>query len=148
MRKILMSAIVLIVFSLSIILFQISCKKGALADTTPAAASIHGLWIGTYDVKDQPGLGLQYFSLIIKPDGTMITDSQGANQQHLAPGTWTLKSDTLKCSFTCVYGIPYNIGINEVTVAVWDKKNGKLTGMWKNSAAPIDSGKIVLSKVN
>jgi len=78
----------------------------------------------------------------------MITDSQGANQQHLAPGTWTLKSDTLKCSFTCVYGVSYNIGINEVTAAVWDKKNGTLTGTWKNSAAPIDSGKIVLTKVN
>ena len=144
-----MSAIVLIVFSFAIILFQISCKKGALADTTPTTTStIHGLWVGTYDVSDQPGLGLQYFSLIIKPDGTMITDSQGAAQQHLAPGTWTMKGDTLKCSFTCVYGVPYNIGINEVTVAVWDKKNSKLTGTLKNSAAPIDSGKIVLSKVN
>lgn len=146
MKKILMSAIVLIVFSLSIILFQISCKKGALADPTPVT-SIHGLWVGSYTVDDQPGWGEQYFSLIIKPDGTMITDSKGAGQQHLAPGTWTLKSDTLKCSFTCVYGISTNIGIKEVTVAVLDK-DGKLRGTWKNAAAPIDSGKIVLSKVN
>ena len=144
-----MSAIVLIVLSLSITLFQMSCTKGALADpTTATPPSIHGLWIGTYTVSDQPGLGQQYFSLIIKPDGTMITDSQGAAQQHLAPGTWTLNSDTLKCSFTCVYGVSYNIGINEATVAVWDKKNDKLSGTWKNGAAPIDSGKIVLTKVN
>lgn len=58
-----MSAIVLIVFSFAIILFQISCKKGALADTTPTKTStIHGLWVGTYDVQDQPGLGLQYLA--------------------------------------------------------------------------------------
>jgi len=149
MKKILMSAVVLIVFSFAIILFQISCKKTALGDNAPANNStIHGLWIGNYTVDDQPGWGQQYFSLIIKPDGTMITDSKGANVQHLAPGTWTMKGDTLKCEFTCVYGIASNVGIKEYTVAVWDKKAGQLHGTWKNAAAPVDSGKIVLMKVN
>jgi len=147
MKKILMSAIVLIVFSFAIILFQISCKKGALADTkTPP--TIKGLWVGSYTVDDQPGWGEQYFSLIIKPDGTMLTDSKGAGQQHLAPGTWTLKNDTLKCDFTCVYGISSNVGIEEKTVAVVDKATGQLVGKWKNAAAPVDSGKFILTKVN
>lgn len=147
MKKVLMSAIVLIVFSFAIILFQISCKKGALADTkTPP--TIKGLWAGSYTVDDQAGWGEQYFSLIIKPDGTMITDSKGAGQQHLAPGTWTLKNDTLKCDFTCVYGISSNVGIEEKTVAVVDKATGKLVGKWKNAASPVDSGKFILTKVN
>ncbi|MDO3640969.1 hypothetical protein [Mucilaginibacter sp. L3T2-6] len=147
MKKLLMSAIVLIVFSFAIILFQISCKKGALADTK-TLPTIKGLWVGSYTVDDQPGWGEQYFSLIIKPDGTMVTDSKGAGQQHLAPGTWTLNNDTLKCDFTCVYGITSNIGIRETTIAVVDKNTGELRGKWKNAAAPVDSGKFILTKVN
>ena|ERR1700761_2396865 len=147
MRRILMSAVVLLIFSASIILFQISCKKGALADIPAAKSTINGLWIGTYDVQDQPNLGKRYFSLIIKPDGTMINDSQAEDQQHLSPGKWTFKNDTLKCDFTCVYGLPGNVGVREIAVAVLDK-SGNLQGKWKNYAAPVDSGKIVLTKVN
>jgi hypothetical protein len=147
MKKILMSAVALTVFSLSIILFQISCKKDVLADVTPGPSSIKGLWIGTYTTDTHPDLGEQYFSLIIKPDGTMIADTKGDAQQHLAPGTWTLKADTLTCTFTCVYGIASNIGITETAVAVWDKTT-KLHGIWKNSPTPIGSGTITLTKVN
>jgi hypothetical protein len=147
MKKILMSAVALTVFSLSIILFQISCKKDVLADVTPGSSSIKGLWIGAYTTGTHPDLGEQYFSLIIKPDGTMIADTKGEAQQHLAPGTWTLKGDTLTCTFTCVYGIASNIGITETAVAVWDKTT-KLHGIWKNSPTPIGSGIITLTKVD
>jgi hypothetical protein len=146
MKKILMSAVVLTVFALSVMLFQISCQKGAIADI-PQASSIHGLWIGTYTDNANASLGKQYFSLIIKPDGTMIADTKGAGQQHLAPGTWALKADTLTCTYTCVYGIATNVGVTEVAVAVVDKTGG-LHGTWKNSPDPIGSGTITLAKVN
>jgi len=139
-----MSTFVLIAFTMSIILFQISCQKDANAQTTK---SIQGLWIGTYTVDNQPDLGQQYFSLIIKPDGTMIADTRGLDKQHLAPGTWNLSHDTLTCSFTCVYGLPINIGVTEKSTAVWDK-SGTLTGTWQNDPTPTGSGKITLTKVD
>ena len=146
MRRIFMSAIVLIVFSMSVILLQISCKKEAKAQ--PTTPTIQGLWIGTYKVDGQADLGEQYFSLIIKPDGTMIADTKGQNLQHLAPGTWSLTGTALTCTFTCVYGLPSNIGIKEISNATWDK-TGKLTGTWKNDpVTPEGSGTITLTKVN
>jgi hypothetical protein len=146
MKKLLMSTIVLITFSISAILFQASCVKEIKADT-PTTSTINGLWIGSYTVDGQPDLGQQYFSLIIKPDGTMIADTKGQNVQHLAPGTWELSGSTLTCSFTCVYGLPVNIGVKEISTAAWDK-TGKLTGTWKNDPSPGGSGTITLTKVN
>ncbi|MET3979005.1 hypothetical protein ABIB62_001574 [Mucilaginibacter sp. UYP25] len=56
MKKILLSTVVLIAFSLSIVLFQISCKKDAVAETPTLSAPI-----ATTNT-----LGL------VKPDGTTI----------------------------------------------------------------------------
>ena len=93
-------------------------------------------------------LGEQYFSFIIKPDGTMINDTKGGNQQHLAPGTWNLNGNILSCTFTCVYGSPSNIGITETSTAMWDNKDKLATGIWKNVGMPAGSGKFSLKKVN
>jgi hypothetical protein len=145
MKKILMSSIVLIIFSIAIVLFQLSCKKEAKAQTnTP---SIQGLWIGTYTVSGQPQSGEQYFSLIIKPDGTMIADTKGQNTQHLAPGIWTLAGNQLTCTYTCVYGLPVNVGVTETATATWDK-TGKLTGTWVDVPNTQGTGAITLTKVN
>jgi len=145
MKRAFMSAIVLLVFSISIVLFQLSCKKQAVAQ--PGTPSIQGLWTGTYTVSGQPELGQQYFSLIIKPDGTMIADTKGENTQHLAPGTWSLSGNQLTCNYTCVYGLPANVGITEIAIATWDK-TGKLTGTWKNDPDTQGAGEITLTKVN
>ena len=78
----------------------------------------------------------------------MINDTKFSNQQHLAPGTWTLSGNTLSCTFTSVYGIPQNIGITETTTATWDSK-GKLTsGIWKNVAPLTGSGTFTLTRIN
>ena len=152
MKKLLLGSIVLLIFSASIVIFQMSCKKSAVAQTpcpTPTY-QIEGLWIGTYAVDGQPGLGQQYLSLTIKPDGTMINDSKAGGVQHLAIGTWTLVGDTaLVTTATCVYGIPQNIGITQTHRATFNITTGLLTvGTWNNNTPPSGSGTFTLTKVN
>lgn len=147
MKKILLSSLVLAAFAFTSILFQMtSCKKAEAQTTTPGNFPIEGLWVGTYTVDGQPGLGNQFFSFSIKPDGTMVNDTKGAGQQHLAPGTWSLTGTTLTCTFTCVYGTPANVGVTEATTLTWDK-TGKLTGTWRNVPAS-GTGTITLTRIN
>ena len=136
-------------FAVAITIFQMSsCKKADAQPPVTTTYPIEGLWIGTYTVDAEPGWGDQYFSFIIKPDGTMIADTKLGDVQHLSPGTWTLNGTTLSCSFTCVYGTPADIGIVETTTASWDK-TGKLTsGHWKNVLPLTGSGTITLTRVN
>lgn len=95
-----------------------------------------------------PEIGQQYFSFIIKPDGTMITESEWDNQQHLSPGTWTLNGETLSCSFTCVYGLPQHIGITETSTATWNNKGELSSGIWKNVPPVNGSGTFTLKRIN
>jgi len=149
MKKLLMSSIVLTTFAIAIAIFQVSsCKKADAQPTTAKNYPIEGLWIGTYTVDGEPGLGDQYFSFVIKPGGTIINDTKGGGVQHLGVGTWALNGTILTCSFTCVYGISSNIGITETSTATWDKA-GKLTaGIWKNIPPLNGSGTITLTRVN
>jgi hypothetical protein len=134
------------------LLFFNGCKKDDAVAPTPATTStnfpIEGLWIGTYTQNGQPVLGERYFSLAIRPGGTMISDGKvGTTDSNLSTGTWTLTGDTLKCSFTCVYGLPANVNVLQAYKAVWDH-TGKLTGNWNNFLSPSSSGIINLQRVN
>ena len=136
----------LLVF-ISLTTFLPGCEKDD-DDPDPTPATIEGLWIGTYSVDGMPGEGLQYYSLVIKPDGTVINDTKGVNQQHLAPGTWTLTGNSFTCTTTCVYGVPVNIGITQTHTATFDKTNGTLTGgVWENVPPKVGSGTFTLTKV-
>ena len=146
-RKFFMASIALTVFAMTLVLFQMSSCKKADAET-PKTYPIEGLWIGTYAVDGQPSLGQQYFSFIIKPDGTMIADTKWASDQHLAPGTWTLNGNILSCSFTCVYGLPTNIGITETSTATWDNTGKLSSGVWKNVYPLSGSGTFTLTRIN
>ena len=131
---------------ISLTIIQSGCEKDS-DDPDTSSTSIEGLWIGSYAVDGQPGAGLRYYSLIIKPDGTVINDTKAENQQHLAPGTWTLTGDSFTCTTTCVYGLPTNIAITQTHTATFDKANGTLTnGIWKNVPL-IGSGTFTLTKV-
>ena len=135
-------------FTLASFVFQItSCKKASAQITTNPTYPIQGLWVGTYTVDGQVSLGEQYFSFIIKPDGTIVADTKGGTQQHLSTGTYTLVGNTLNCSFTCVYGYQSNIGVTETSSATWDKA-GILLGNWKNTPPDSGSGNLKLTRVN
>ena len=144
MKKLLRStmwmALVLIGIQLS------SCEKESTQQAA-AATSIHGLWVGTYSINGQTGLGMQYYAFVIKPDGTMINESKYTGQQHLSVGPWTLSGDTLTCTYTTVYGYPQHIGITEIGTAKFDRTNNTLTGTWKNVPPLTGSGPFILTKV-
>ena len=138
-------SIALTLITFSFLLFQLSgCKK----EETPRTYPIEGLWIGTYTYDDQPSVGQQYFSFVIKPDGTMITDTKSSNQQYLAKGTWNLNGTTLTCNYTYVYGPAPGTGTIQSTSATWTN-DGKLTGTWINvSPANGSTGTFSLTRVN
>jgi hypothetical protein len=147
MKKLLLSSMVLGVFAVSCLVFQmVSCKKAQAQ--AAATYPVQGLWVGTYTADGQPGLGEQYFSFIIKPDGTLINDTKFLNQQHLSLGNWSLNGNILSCTFTNVYGIAQNVGTPQTSTATWDNK-GKLTsGIWRNTGSTAGSGTFTLARVN
>jgi hypothetical protein len=90
MKKILLSTIVLTSFSLSIILFQISCKKDAVADTTTTGVnqqnklvfiknnSVTGwsIWVSNYDGSSPQNLN------IVLPSASGIDGSLSISPDH------------------------------------------------------------------
>jgi hypothetical protein len=144
--------ILVISFSVFVRLVFIGWTKENITKTTArnneCNSPIEGLWIGTYTQNGQPQLGERYFSLAIRPGGTMISDGKvGKTDTNLSTGTWTLTGDTLKCSFTCVYGLQNNVGVLQSYIAILDQ-TGKLTGKWNNFLSPASSGVINLRRVN
>lgn len=129
--------------AMMLILPQFGCEKDS---DPPKSSKIEGLWIGYYTVDGQPSVGQPYFSFIIKPDGTLINDTKGENQQHLAIGTWNLTGDSFSATTNCVYGLSVNIGIQETHTATF--KNGSFTsGTWQNVPPRTGSGTFILTKV-
>ncbi|MES2429361.1 MAG: hypothetical protein V4556_00410 [Bacteroidota bacterium] len=111
------------------LLFLWSCKTSYNNIET---TSLQGLWLGTYAVDGNPITG-QYGNLIIKPDGTLIYDSDGGGTQHLTLGKWVLSGDVLTCNCTTVYGLESNIGTEQIFTFRYNKKNGALSeGVWKD----------------
>lgn len=147
MRKILFNSFVLLIFALSSFVFQITSCKKATAQTTSLSYPIQGLWIGTYTVDGQSSIGEQYFSFIIKPDGTMIADTKGASEQHIAIGTWNLTGTSLTCTYHYIYGSASNTGVTQTASMIWDKA-GKLSGTWSNGSSTSGAGKVTISRIN
>ncbi|ANH79618.1 hypothetical protein A8C56_00290 [Niabella ginsenosidivorans] len=58
-----------------------------------------------------------------------------------------MRGDTLICNTTCIYGYGYNIGVQEVHTAVFDKKNGEMKdGEWKNPSPGTGTGSFKIIK--
>ena len=146
MTKLLLNISFITTFLVSMTPYQnTGCHKKA--EQVPKEA-FHGLWIGAYKVDGEPRFGEQYFSFIIKPDGTMINDTKWEGQQHISVGSWTLNGNLLSCTATCISGLPSNLGIKEKHEAKIDKSTGILSGTWKNAPPLNGSGTFTLTKVN
>ncbi|MEO6290743.1 MAG: hypothetical protein ABIO76_12515 [Ginsengibacter sp.] len=127
--------VVLIVLSLN------SCKKD---NDPPPTYHIEGLWTGTIENETS---GPQFYSLSIKPGGTLTFDGIGAGQQHLGIGTWSLNGNTFTSFVTTVYGISTNVGVKQTLTAEFNNRNGTLIGTWENTSPANDSGTFSLTKV-
>jgi hypothetical protein len=150
--KQLISKTILIAMSIfAIIIFtQTGCKKDSTQTTaTTNSFPIEGLWIGSYTVDGNTALGQQYYSYIIKPDGTMVYDSKGNGKQYISIGTWLLTGKTLSTTANNIYGDNgISLGVVQTSTSTWDS-TGKLTGgIWKNLAPAIGQGTFTLTRVN
>ena len=129
-----------------------SCSK---SDTTPTPTpvtptyAIEGLWIGTYTCDQLPSVGSQYFSYIIKPDGTMLWEGKASTDQYIAKGTWNLAGTAFTSTVTNIYstaGGPTNI--TQTSTATFNDTTAKLnTGVWQNTTGGA-TGKFTLTRVN
>jgi len=151
MRKLLISSLVLAIFATTSLVFQISsCTKAATETST--TTSIQGLWIGTA-TSNGSNLPPQYFSLIVKPDGSIISDTKtqgNLNSQYLSVGTWTLSGNNFSYSITNVYGntTPSYLGQTQNGTATFSATNATLTsGIWVNPGST-SSGTFSLTKAN
>lgn len=121
-----------------------SCDKDDPQTTT---YSVRGLWIGTFKNTTTPP---QAFAVSIKPDGTTTYENTISGTRQFCAGTWTLTGSTLTCNFTCIYGLPGNVGVQQTYTATFNPADGTLSaGQWVNTAPPAaaNSGTFELTKV-
>ena len=113
-------------------LINFSCKKECSSPTYP----VEGLWIGTFSYT--PGTSTsqtpQYFSFIIKPQGSLIVESQDAGRNFTATGTWTLSGNTLNCRYTYPTSVP-GTQVNQAATASFDNSGKLSSGIWYNTNA-------------
>ena len=135
---------------LFVIVTQLGCKKNNTTTCTPTTTSILGLWTGTAITTG--GSTPQYFSLIVKADGTIISDtktSSNLSSQYFSVGTWTLSGNLFTYSITNVYGntLPSYVGQTQTGSATFSSETGNLTnGSWINPS-PLSSGTFSVVKV-
>ncbi|MDB5199926.1 MAG: hypothetical protein JWO92_1889 [Chitinophagaceae bacterium] len=138
-----MKKIAFLLPTLILSLLIISCKKDPVTPTYP----IQGLWIGTYQVTGQPGLGNQYLSYIIKPDGTILVESEGAGAKYYSRGIWTLSGTTFTSTYTS-FSYPAGVSSATQTSTATFSNSGNLTGgTWANTGTAV-SGTFTLTRVN
>lgn len=143
-----------ILLKLFLILFvistQLGCTKNNTTNNNPTPTSILGLWAGTAITTG--GTTPQYFSLIVKADGTIISDtktSSNLSSQYFSVGTWSLNGDLFTYSISNVYGntLPSYIGQTQTGSATFSSQTGNLTnGSWTNPS-PFSSGTFNVVKV-
>ncbi len=129
---------------------QLGCTKNNTTNSTSTPTSILGLWAGTAITTG--GTTPQYFSLIVKADGTVISDtktSSNLSSQYFSVGTWALNGNTFTYSITNVYGntLPSYVGQTQTGIATFSSQTGNLTnGSWTNPS-PFSSGTFTVTKV-
>jgi hypothetical protein len=141
-------------FSLAIVILfftvALSCTKESVTTTpTPCPTPtypIQGLWIGTYLSTQSPAQAAQYFSFVIKPDGTMLVESIGAAQKYYSAGTWTLTGTSFSAVYTS-FSYPAGNGPFTQTATATFVNTGNLnSGAWSNN--PTSSGTFTMTRVN
>ena len=119
-----------------------SQKEAAI--TFPVAGS----WTGTYkyDPAVSPNQKPQYFSFVIRPDGKMMVKSKESATGYSGYGTWTLKDNTLRCTYTyttSVLGIP----LDQTATATFSPTGTLRSGIWFNNNNPNTKGTFLMDKV-
>lgn len=121
-----------------------SCSKDG---ETTATFEVPGIYMGTYTVDQVPAQGSLFYSFIIQPDATMITEGKGSNgSTYYSAGTWTLAQDTLRCTFSSV-NFP-GVTVTQSAKFYFNKNDGALSsGTWKDVVNGTFSGTYSMVRV-
>lgn len=107
-----MAGIVLGFFSISIVIFQFTIFKNSFASSNKIITThqISGLWIGTYNVNSMPAQGNLFYSFIIYPDGSIVTNGRGrlGQQLYYASGTWKISNKHEFSARISTFVTPFN----------------------------------------
>lgn len=133
-----------IIAALFILTFIAACDKD---ESCPVPTyQIAGLWTGTYTVDQLPSQGNLYYSLIVKPDGTLLTESKGGDgKTYYASGTWTLNGAVF--SYTIM---AFHVDIQQGGTLTYSSEGKLSSGTWKNiNNSPTQSGTFpTMNRVN
>jgi hypothetical protein len=124
-----------------------SCEKND--DTTKPVETpnytIQGLWTGTITNASSS----QFYSLSIKPDGSLTFEGFSSGQEQFGAGTWTLTGSDFVANVKTLYGFPNNVGVQQKLTAKFDTTTGKFTdGKCVNTSSSTDAGTFSLTEVN
>ena len=108
---------------------------------------IVGLWIGTLTANNEPLAGRLYYSFDIRSDGSILTQSLGADgNTYYNEGTWSLSGTAFSATTTCTT-VPYQGAVENLT-AIYDKDHGTLSsGVWEAVGA-VAGGTFILARIN
>ena len=142
MKKVLMASLVMAVFAVAALLFQLTSCKKAIAQTTndcpPPTYPVEGLYIGTYTADSKPELGSLYYSFIIFPDGALLT--KGVTEfgdTAYQKGSWKLLSDSTFTGIIATFTTPSVIQ----SISGKFSKDGKINdASWRDTYNPYGSG--------
>src|SRR5690242_12057997 len=80
-----------ILSAIACLIMFLSCSK-----ETVKKYPIEGLWIGTYTVNSAPTQPAHFASLVIYPDGSIVTKTGAEDgKDHYSSGTWTVSTDNV-----------------------------------------------------
>ena len=130
-----------------------SCTKDNAVPTTTPTYPIEGLWIGTYNSDQVPSQGDLYYSFIVKPDGSILTEGLGGDgNMYYARGTWTLTSDTVFAATIVTFVTPGPYPVTQSIKASFSKEGKLNNGTWEdtnNPNGPAKNGKFpIMARIN
>jgi hypothetical protein len=108
---------------------------------------IVGLWVGTLTAINEPQAGTLYYSFDIRSNGSILTQSLGADgNSYYSEGTWTLSGTAFSATITST--TLSNKGVVQQLTAIYNKDNGTLSsGVWGTVGA-IANGTFSLARIN
>jgi len=133
-----------------------SCKTTKVLRKTDCSYPLEGLWIGTF--KYAPGTGTiqtpQYFSFIIKPDGSLIVESKDSGISYAATGYWKLAENILTCKYAYSSSVN-NVALHQIATASYHNSGELSGGEWHNTDSdwnpttdPNQTGTFVMHRIN
>ena len=108
-----------------------SCTKDKIT-TYP----VPGLYLGTYTVDNLPAQGALSYSIVVNPDGSLITKVKGGDgNNYYSDGTWTMTGTEFKGTISTF--VKYNGDPVTQSITATFSNDGKLTnGVWKDLTNP------------